>query len=428
MDEDELNEVRKKIGILFQSGALFNSMTVGENVALPLHEHTDLDPEIIDIMVKIKLELVGLREHADKYPAQISGGMKKRAGLARALALDPDPVLRRAERGARPGDERADRSADRGLSKQLGVTSVVVTHEMDSAFTIADRMAMLDKGQDPQGRERQWYEGCGTSPTRPRGASRGRAADPPVPAGGRGGPDHLREEGGPLDDLSGTLDNANSVTMEFRASWEEQWSGDIDAVITSGRRLFEQDLADRMEQIRALLDDAQGYMSPENRDNFANILERGSGFADDLDGRIKDSALGLLDAAKEAVNDAKESIIDFAREEQPNVRKMLANMRLSTDQLRNTMVEVRRAPWRLLYRPGDRELNFELLYDSARSYAEAVSDLRAASESLRVVAGDATPGTADARRVETLTDDVGRAYERYQEAEARFFELLRGEG
>jgi hypothetical protein len=238
----------------------------------------------------------------------------------------------------------------------------------------------------------------------------------------------LREEGGPLDDLSGTLDNANSVTMEFRASWEEQWSGDIDAVITSGRRLFEQDLADRMEQIRALLDDAQGYMSPENRDNFANILERGSGFADDLDGRIKDSALGLLDAAKEAVNDAKESIIDFAREEQPNVRKMLANMRLSTDQLRNTMVEVRRAPWRLLYRPGDRELNFELLYDSARSYAEAVSDLRAASESLRVVAGDATPGTADARRVETLTDDVGRAYERYQEAEARFFELLRGEG
>ncbi len=82
-----LDDVKKKFGILFQSGALFNSMTIAENVALPLHEHTDLDNEIIDIQVKIKLELVGLREHADKYPAQISGGMKKRAGLARgALA------------------------------------------------------------------------------------------------------------------------------------------------------------------------------------------------------------------------------------------------------------------------------------------------------------------------------------------------------
>jgi phospholipid/cholesterol/gamma-HCH transport system ATP-binding protein len=89
LDEDGLNEVRKKIGILFQSGALFNSMTVAENVALPLQEHTMLDHNIIEIQVKIKLELVGLREHADKYPAQISGGMKKLAGLARALALDP---------------------------------------------------------------------------------------------------------------------------------------------------------------------------------------------------------------------------------------------------------------------------------------------------------------------------------------------------
>ncbi|MHC4142015.1 MAG: ABC transporter ATP-binding protein, partial [Planctomycetota bacterium] len=93
LDEDGLNEVRKKIGILFQSGALFNSMTVAENVALPLQEHTMLDQNIIEMMVKIKLELVGLREHADKYPAQISGGMKKRAGLARALSLDPQVLF-----------------------------------------------------------------------------------------------------------------------------------------------------------------------------------------------------------------------------------------------------------------------------------------------------------------------------------------------
>ena len=90
MREAELNAVRKRFGILFQSGALFNSMTIAQNIALPLQEHTDLDQDIIDIQVMIKLELVGLREHADKYPSQISGGMKKRAGLARALALDPE--------------------------------------------------------------------------------------------------------------------------------------------------------------------------------------------------------------------------------------------------------------------------------------------------------------------------------------------------
>ena len=106
MPETDLDEVRKKFGILFQSGALFNSMTLRQNVALPLTEHTELPAATIEIMVKIKLELVGLREHAEKFPAEISGGMKKRAGLARALAeprtssetrastLSAEPVLR----------------------------------------------------------------------------------------------------------------------------------------------------------------------------------------------------------------------------------------------------------------------------------------------------------------------------------------------
>jgi len=159
LGEEPMNEVRKKFGILFQSGALFNSMTLAENVALPLREHTDIDPEIIDIQVKIKLELVGLREHADKYPAQISGGMKKRAGLARALALDPKVLFYdEPSAGLDPVTSAQIDQLIIALTKQLGVTSVVVTHEMDSAFTIADRMAMLDRGRMLTVNTRQWYE------------------------------------------------------------------------------------------------------------------------------------------------------------------------------------------------------------------------------------------------------------------------------
>jgi phospholipid/cholesterol/gamma-HCH transport system ATP-binding protein len=159
LDDEELNDVRKKIGVLFQSGALFNSMTIAENVALLLEEHTDLDRSIIDISVKVKLELVGLREHSDKLPAQISGGMKKRAGLARALALDPDVLFYdEPSAGLDPVTSAQIDQLIVALSKQLGVTSVVVTHEMDSAFTIADRMAMLDKGRMLKVESRQWFD------------------------------------------------------------------------------------------------------------------------------------------------------------------------------------------------------------------------------------------------------------------------------
>jgi len=148
LDEPEMNQIRKKFGILFQSGALINSMTVEENVALPLREHTELDPEIIGIIVALKLEQVKMLAHRDKMPAQLSGGQKKRAALARALALDPEILYYdEPSAGLDPVTSAAIDELIIDLTRKLNVTSIVVTHEMDSAFRIADRMIMLEKGR-----------------------------------------------------------------------------------------------------------------------------------------------------------------------------------------------------------------------------------------------------------------------------------------
>ena len=145
MSEAELDETRKQFGILFQSGALFQSLSVGDNVSLILEEHTDLDAAIIDFMVKIKLELVDLREAAHKFPAQISGGMKKRAGLAQALALDPKSSFTTNQARPRSGDVGIDRSTDHRSVHRCGQCGRDARD--GSAFEIADRMAMLHKGR-----------------------------------------------------------------------------------------------------------------------------------------------------------------------------------------------------------------------------------------------------------------------------------------
>lgn len=144
----EWRELRQHIGISFQSGALFGSMTVGENVALPLLEHTQLDPATIEIMVRLKLNEVGLSGYENYMPAQLSGGMKKRAAVARAMAMDPEILFfDEPSAGLDPIIAAGIDKLLLKLKEAFGITIVVVTHELASAFLIADRMVLLDKGQ-----------------------------------------------------------------------------------------------------------------------------------------------------------------------------------------------------------------------------------------------------------------------------------------
>ena len=145
---EDLDTVRKKIGMSFQSSALFDSMTVAENVSLPLVEHTRLEPNVIDIMVKMKLELVGLRGFEDLMPSELSGGMRKRVGLARAIAMDPQIIFYdEPTAGLDPIVAAVIDKLIIDLSQKLAVTSVVVTHDMKSVMAIADRIAMLYEGK-----------------------------------------------------------------------------------------------------------------------------------------------------------------------------------------------------------------------------------------------------------------------------------------
>jgi phospholipid/cholesterol/gamma-HCH transport system ATP-binding protein len=145
--ESERDELRKRMGMSFQGGALFGSMTVGENVALPLREHTQLDASTIEIIVRLKLDQVGLSGFENYMPAQLSGGMKKRAAIARALAMDPEILFfDEPSAGLDPIIAAGIDELILKLKKAFRMTVVVVTHELASAFLIADHMILIDKG------------------------------------------------------------------------------------------------------------------------------------------------------------------------------------------------------------------------------------------------------------------------------------------
>ncbi|MDW4549269.1 ABC transporter ATP-binding protein [Defluviimonas sp. D31] len=143
--EDELSALGHRIGVMFQDGALFSSLTVRENVEVPLRAVESLDPEVREALARLKISMAGLPWSAgDKYPSELSGGMRKRAGLARALALDPEIVfLDEPTAGLDPIGAAAFDGLIRKLSKTLGLTVFLVTHDLDTLYAVCDRVAVL---------------------------------------------------------------------------------------------------------------------------------------------------------------------------------------------------------------------------------------------------------------------------------------------
>jgi phospholipid/cholesterol/gamma-HCH transport system ATP-binding protein len=148
LKEDEMVPIRRKIGMLFQGAALFDSLSAGENVAYPIREHFRLAEKEIRQIVREKLRLVGLEGVEGKMPAELSGGMKKRVGLARAIAIDPAIILYdEPTTGLDPANTERINQLIVELQKVLKVTSIVVTHDLDSAYAVTDRLALLYKGR-----------------------------------------------------------------------------------------------------------------------------------------------------------------------------------------------------------------------------------------------------------------------------------------
>lgn len=207
----------------------------------------------------------------------------------------------------------------------------------------------------------------------------------------------------------------------------------IDDTASKGPALAE-DLQGRVDEIKSLLATAQSYLD-DNRENvdatvanFRANSEKANEFLDRLRGELSDKASSLLTRGTDAMDRANivlEETESTLREHRPDIRRAMANFRLGSDQLKATVEEVRASPWRLLYRPDTRELEYELLYDSARSYASAVSDLRSVTEALRAAQNAGGPA-ADASRMDALLEVLDHAFQNYRAAEERFLDELMG--
>ena len=180
LGETALNQIRRRFGMLFQGAALFDSMTIAENVATPLREHLELPEEEIQRLVSERLDWVGLKDVEELKPSSLSGGMRKRVGLARAIVMDPQFILYdEPTTGLDPINAGVIDDLIRSMQKRLGVTSIVVTHDLPSAFKVGDRMAMLYGGKvvfsgTPEETKntrnpyvRQFMDGSGTGPIKP---------------------------------------------------------------------------------------------------------------------------------------------------------------------------------------------------------------------------------------------------------------------
>lgn len=238
------------------------------------------------------------------------------------------------------------------------------------------------------------------------------------------------------DKMNVFLDDARTVVADVRTKWPE-WQTRVDSTLknvdeTAARGpALAQSAEDRLAQLREVLDTTKAYLDENRVDvrqtivNAREISEKANKFTDRLNAELAEKTSLFLDDARVAFEKAGQAVdkIAMLRDEQlPNIRRMMANFRLASDQLASTLAEVRRSPWRLLYRPENRELNFELLYDSARAYAAAVEDLRSTSETIESLrAGGVADGAA---RIDGLLADLQGAFERYKDAESEFLRQM----
>jgi ABC-type transporter Mla subunit MlaD len=234
------------------------------------------------------------------------------------------------------------------------------------------------------------------------------------------------------------MDDARVVSTDVRAKWPD-WSARLDSITKNTDEMMAKgpgiaaSIEERLEKLKEIVALAKDYLT-ENRQNvkdgiqsFRNIGAEGETFMARLNGELSDKAAGFLDAGKATLADGRaaiESVRSILDTETPNIRRIMANFRLASDQLTATTGEIRRSPWRLLYRPDTRELDYELLYDSARAYAAAISDLRSASETLKSVGG----AGGDAAKAGALVEELDRAFGRYRDAEAEFLRQLSARG